>query len=136
MSPTDPTELSDGAYDDPDDAAAARPSRAPWIILFLLALAAGGGASYYLWTLLQKARADAAGLAAVTAEKADLAQRLEKIEAEKADLLALRNELSLQVQSKEEELAKLQGTYEELEAKMKEEIAKGDIRLSRAGGRI
>jgi chemotaxis protein MotB len=72
----------------------------------------------------------------VSAEQAELAQRLEKLEAEKADLLALRNELSVQVQAKEEELAKLQGTYQELEAKMKEEIAKGDVRLSQAGGRI
>lgn len=137
MSKNDPTELSEGAYQDvSDDAAAIRPRRAPWIILFLLALAAGGGGCYYLWTLLQRARADAGNLAALTAEKADLAQRLEKMEAEKADLLALRNELSLQVQSKEEELAKLQGTYQELEAKMKDEIAKGDIRLSQAGGRI
>ena len=58
------------------------------------------------------------------------------MEAEKADLLALRNELSVQVAAKDEELQKLQGTYQELESKMKEEIAKGDIRLSQAGGRI
>jgi chemotaxis protein MotB len=58
------------------------------------------------------------------------------MEAEKADLLALRNELSLQVQAKEDEIQKLQGTYQELEAKMKEEISKGDVRLSQAGGRI
>jgi chemotaxis protein MotB len=58
------------------------------------------------------------------------------METERADLLALRNELSVQVQAKEEELQRLQGTYQELESKMKEEIAKGDIRLSQSGGRI
>jgi chemotaxis protein MotB len=103
----------------------ARRSRAPWL-LFVLALAGGAAASLFLWTRLERA----------LAENADLAQRLERMEAEKADLLTLRNELSVQVQAKEEELAKLQGTYEDLETKMKEEIEKGDVRLSQAGGRI
>ncbi len=134
MSPQEPTEMGDNEpYDDvSDDVRSIRPSRAPWFLL-LLALLGGGAAGYWLWARAEAARAEAAQAAA---EKAELAQRLEKMEAEKADLLALRNELSLQVQSKEEELAKLQGTYLELESKMKEEIAKGDVRLSQSGGRI
>src|SRR5574341_2221161 len=124
----------------------AKPSKTPWV-LFVLALLAGAGASVFLLTRLDKARteASAAGAKLVDANakleeartgRAEVAQRLEKMEAEKADLLALKNELSLQVEAKDEEIAKLQGTYQELEAKMKEEIAKGDIRLSQAGGRI
>jgi chemotaxis protein MotB len=105
-----------------------RPKRAPWVLL-LLAILAGAGAALFLWLRLQAARAEAA-------TAGELAQRVERMEAEKADLLALRNELSLQVQAKEDEIQKLQGTYQELEAKMKEEIAKGDVRLSQAGGRI
>jgi chemotaxis protein MotB len=119
--------------------AALKPSRTPWV-LFVLASLAGLGGAAYLFMQGQRARSELevvrASLEAAKAERTDFAQRLEKMEAEKADLLALRNELSLQVQAKDEELAKLQGTYQELEAKMKEEIAKGDIRLSQSGGRI
>jgi chemotaxis protein MotB len=111
----------------------------PWV-LFAVALLAGAGASVYLVTRWQAARLEAsaarAAADAAQAERADLAQRLAGLEAEKADLLALKNELSVEVEAKEEELSKLQGTYQELEAKMKEEIAKGDVRLSQSGGRI
>ncbi len=102
-----------------------RRSRAPWYLLLLTVLGSAGGVLWLLWRLHE-----AHGAAA------DLQQRLQKMETEKADLLALKSQLSLQVQTKDEELAKLQGTYLELEAKMKEEIAQGDVRLSQSGGRI
>lgn len=118
---------------------ASRPSPMPWV-LFALALLGGVGAAAFLWMKLAGARLEAAAateaLERGKAERTELAQRVEKLEADRADLLTLRNELSVQVQAKEEELAKLQGTYKELEAKMKEEIAKGDVRLSQTGGRI
>ncbi len=124
----------------------AKPSKTPWV-LFILALLAGAGASVFLLTRLDVARTDAAAATAqlvdanarlgeARTERAEVAQRLEKMEAEKSDLLALKNELSLQVQAKDEEITKLQGTYQELEQKMQEEIKKGDIRLSQSGGRI
>ncbi|HUL59313.1 MAG TPA: OmpA family protein [Anaeromyxobacteraceae bacterium] len=124
----------------------ARPSRTPWI-LFVLALAAGGGAAFWLLQRLDRARSDFAAsqsqlvdartqLDRARTERAELDQRLEKMESEKADLLALKNDLSRDVQAKEEELAKLKGTYDELQDKMKAEIAKGDVRLSQSGGRI
>ncbi len=99
--------------------------RAPWVLL-LLALVAGAAAAGYLWTRLQAAQGDAG---AAQAREKELAARVQKMEAD-------RNELSLQVQAKDEELQKLQGTYRELEAKMKEEIAKGDVFLSQSNGRI
>jgi chemotaxis protein MotB len=118
---------------------AGRPSPMPWV-LFGIAILGGVAAAVFLWMRLAGARLEAAAateaLERGKAERAELAQRLEKLESERSDLLALRNELSVQVQAKEEELAKLQGTYRELEAKMKDEIAKGDVRLSQAGGRI
>jgi chemotaxis protein MotB len=116
-----------------------RPSVWPWVVAGLAVIAGGAGA-VLLWTRLQSSDAETvrakAALDVATTEKSQLAQRLEKVEAERADLLTLKNELSSQVQAKQEELQKLQGTYNELEAKMKEEIAKGDVRLSQAGGRI
>jgi chemotaxis protein MotB len=124
----------------------AKPSKTPWV-LFVLALLAGGGASIYLLTRLDRARTDASAANAQLVDantrldearttRAEIQQRLEKMEADKSDLLTLKNELSLQVQAKDEEIAKLQGTYQELEQKMQEEIKKGDIRLSQVGGRI
>ncbi len=109
-----------------------RRSVAPWVLLGLV-LIGGAAAAVLLWMRAEGARAQAD---AARAELAALSQQLEKAQNEKADLLALRNELSVQVQAKADELQKLQGTYQELEAKMKDEIAKGDIRLSQAGGRI
>ena len=109
-----------------------RGSIAPWI-LFGLAVIGGGAAAVLLW---MRSEAALAQTSAAKAEAENLARQLEAAQNEKADLLALRNELSVQVQAKEDEIQKLQGTYQELEAKMKEEIAKGDIRLSQSGGRI
>jgi chemotaxis protein MotB len=130
----DQTELYEDA-----DLIPPRPSVLPWVVAGL-AVIAGAAAGVLLWMRVAAAQAEAeaakAALERATAEQAQVAQRLEKAESEKADLLALRNELSLQVAAKEEELAKLQGTFRELETKMQEEIAKGDIRLSQAGGRI
>ena len=113
---------------DEDYTAIKRPSRAPWVLLGLV-FVAGVAAALVLWLRLQAAEERAKA-------QADLTQRVEKAEAEKAELVTLRNELSLQVQAKEEEIQKLQGTYQELESKMKEEIAKGDVFLSQSGGRI
>lgn len=124
----------------------ARPSRTPWV-LFVLALATGVAVAFWLLVRLDRARTDYAGaqselvdaraqLEKARGDRAELDQRLERIESEKADLLALKNELSRDVQSKDEELARLKGTYDELQEKMKAEIAKGDVRLSRAGGRL
>jgi chemotaxis protein MotB len=129
------TELTDtGAF-----VAETRSKTTPWV-LFSLALLAGAGAAVLLWTRMESARLDASAarreLVAAERERTEMAQRLERAEAEKAELVALRNELTGQVKARDEELAKLQGTYQELEAKMKEEIAKGDVRLSQAGGRI
>jgi chemotaxis protein MotB len=109
-----------------------RRSIAPWILLGL-ALIGGAAGAVLLWMRAEAARAQ---VEVAKAEVANLSRQLEAAHNEKADLLALRNELSVQVQAKEEELQKLQGTYRELEEKMKEEIGKGDVRLSQAGGRI
>jgi chemotaxis protein MotB len=111
----------------------------PWVLVGV-SLLCGAGAALWFYGRERAARLEtAAALGAAEAahlERADLAQRLERLEAEKADLLALKNELSVEVEAKEEELSRLQGTYRELETKMKEEIAKGDVRLSQSGGRI
>ncbi len=124
----------------------ARPSRLPWV-LFVLALLAGAATAVFLLYRLDAARTAAGSataekldaqekLAQLRTSRAELEQRLERLEAEKSDLLALKNELASNVQAKEEELAKLKGTYDELHEKMKAEIAKGEVRLSQAGGRL
>lgn len=124
----------------------ARPSRLPWI-LFVLALIAGAATAVFLLHRLDAARSGAAASTAsmldaqekmgqLRASRAELEQRLERLEGEKSDLEALKNELARDVQAKGEELAKLKGTYDELKEKMKAEIAKGEIRLSQAGGRL
>ena len=114
-------------------------SNGPWIMAFLaLAGAAGGG--YWLHQGRQNARQDAAAAQqkarAAEDEKAELAQKLEKLESEKAELAKEKEDLSKDVQAKTGELAALKGTYDKLEEKMKDEIDKGDIRLSQSGGKL
>ncbi|HMF42472.1 MAG TPA: flagellar motor protein MotB [Polyangia bacterium] len=114
-------------------------SNGPWVVAFLaLAGAAAGG--YYLHQGRQHARQDADAATrraqAAEAEKTDLAGKVEKLESEKAELAKDKEELSKDVQAKTGELEQLKGTYDKLEDKMKDEIAKGDIRLSQSGGRL
>lgn len=110
----------------------AKPSRTPWI-LFVLALIGGAAASIFLLTRLDRARSESS---VAGAELLNIRAQLDEARIGRAESERLRNELSLQVAAKDEEIAKLQGTYDELEKKMEEEIKKGDIRLSQSGGRL
>jgi len=114
-------------------------SNGPWIVAFL-ALAGAGAGGYMLYQGRQHAREDATAATqrAQTAEEAktELTQKVEKLEAEKIELAAAKDELSKDVQAKTGELEQLKGTYDKLEDKMKDEIAKGDIRLSQSGGKL
>jgi len=114
-------------------------SNGPWIVAFL-ALAGAGAGGYMLYQGRQHAREDATAATqrAQAAEdaKTELAQKVEKLEAEKIELATAKEELSKDVQAKAGELEQLKGTYDKLEDKMKDEIAKGDIRLSQSGGRL
>ena len=114
-------------------------SNGPWIMAFLaLAGAAGGG--YWLHQGRQNARQDATAAtqraAAAEEAKTELAQKVEKLEAEKTELATAKDELSKDVQAKTGELAALKGTFDNLQEKMKDEIAQGDIRLSQSGGKL
>jgi len=114
-------------------------SNGPWVVAFL-ALAGLGAGGYYLHQGRQHARQDADTATrraqAAEAEKTELAQKVEKLESEKTELAKDKEELSKDVQAKAGELEQLKGTYDKLEDKMKDEIAKGDIRLSQSGGRL
>jgi len=114
-------------------------SNGPWFVAFLaLAGAAGGG--YYLHQGRQHAREDAAAATqraqAAEEAKTELTAKVEKLETEKTELATAKEELSKDVQAKTGELEQLKGTYNQLEDKMKDEIAKGDIKLSQSGGRL
>lgn len=59
-----------------------------------------------------------------------------KLATEKQQLTTEKDQLSQTVQEQEAELAKLKATYDDLQDKMKAEIAEGAIKLSQAQGRI
>jgi chemotaxis protein MotB len=115
------------------------PSRAPWYLTMLTILGAGGG---YVWMNDQAGKdRQAAAEAKVKADaaetkRAELAPKIEKLEAEKAELVTAKEELERNVEAKTGELEQLKGTADKLQAQMKDEIAKGDIRLSESGGRL
>jgi chemotaxis protein MotB len=82
-------------------------------------------------------------LAAIDSEKSQLSNQLSQISTERDQLSTERDQLSTErdqlsqaVQEKDAELARLKATYQDLEEKMKAEIADGEIRLSQAEGRI
>ncbi|HYH94698.1 flagellar motor protein MotB [Hyalangium sp.] len=125
----------------------------PWLITVLVVLLAGvlgwfgQGAYRALQTRAEAADAEAlmAHERAKAAEQAqkELEAKLEAIDSEKSQLSTQLNQLSTErdqlsqvVQEKDAELARLKATYQDLEEKMKSEIADGEIRLSQAGGRI
>ena len=129
---------------DTDVARALRPpSKAPWMLVGLLG-AVGAGGGYHFYNELQGARSETraateqavANVAAATAAQKELTDKVEKLEGEKAELASAKEELSKEVEAKSGELAELKGTYDKLEDKMKDEIAKGDISLSQDGGRL
>ena len=128
---------------DPNLARALKPpSQAPWV-LTVLALFAGGGGAAYMWTEAGKAKTEAAAAevrakAAETkrAELAPLPEKVEKLEAENADLKTAKEALARDVEAKTGELEQLKGTADKLQAQMKDEIAKGDIHLTESGGRL
>jgi len=119
------------------------PSKAPWVLVVVVVAGAGFG-GYRLYQELEKAKNEARvatqktaadGAAATTAQK-ELTDKVEKLEAENAELTSAKVDLSKQVEAKSGELAQLKGTYDKLEERMKDEIAKGDISLSQDGGRL
>jgi chemotaxis protein MotB len=119
------------------------PSKAPWVLVgFLVVAAAYGG--YRFYQELEKAKGEtsaaiqkgAADVAAATATQKELSDKVDKLEAENTELTSAKADLSKEVAAKSGELAQLKGTYDKLEEKMKDEIAKGDISLSQDGGRL
>ena len=132
---------------DQDLARALRPpSPLPWVLLALVMAGAVGGAA---WFNDQRGKADAAlhaseqKAAATEAERAKLAERITALEAEKgtlenqkAELLSANESLARDVEEKVDELALLNGTANGLQEQLKEEIAKGDVRVAEAGGKL
>jgi chemotaxis protein MotB len=125
---------------DPNLARALKPpSNAPWVLVFLTLAGAGVGGAY-LWSEMGKTKAQVAeataAAAAAEAKRAEVAPKVEKLEAEKAELMTAKAELERNVEAKTGELEQLKGTADKLQAQMKDEIAKGDVRLSESGGKL
>lgn len=123
-----------------------RPSRTPWLLLFVVLLA-GAGAAYLGRELLESERSRAAAAQKSSDDAAarlrtaeENAQKLEEkvaaLEQENARLGERAASLSGELEQTEEELSRLKDTYDSLEEKMKAEIRRGDIALSRANGKI
>ncbi len=121
---------------------AKKSSAAPWVVT-LLALCAAGGAGYFAMAQHEKrgelqASIDALRPRASDAEAKvkDLQAKLDATEAERAQLAAAKDALSKDVASKDEELAKLKSTENELKDKLKSELSSGDVSLTEDGGKL
>jgi chemotaxis protein MotB len=122
------------------------PSRLPWVLLVMVTGVAGtvayrlyhdgAAASAAATAAGAKVIATQAAVEAAQKEQQQQQQKIEKLESEKAELTTARDELARDVEAKTGELAELKGTYDKLEERMKDEIDKGDIRLSQSGGKL
>jgi chemotaxis protein MotB len=118
------------------------PSRAPWV-LAIVAILAAGGAGYYAMTQRKELagtdqeRRDLMGKVRESDNKArELQKRVEQLENDNAALTRSKDELSKDVAAKEEELAKLKGTADQLRDKLKAELKGGDVSLEQTGGKL
>jgi len=114
-------------------------SKLPWFLLVLVLGGVGYG-GYLGWKERSRlmAEASAATVAAAKAEalRKQAEEKLAALEAEKSEAVAARDALAKSVEAKSSELAELKGTYNQLQEKMKEEIAHGDIQLTQSGGKL
>lgn len=125
----------------------------PWLVTALVVLLAGGvlylanRSSQQAQALAEQARQSAEEFSRrareAEAARQELAEKLAAAEAERTRLATEKEQLSSEkaqlsqtVQEQEAELAKLKATYDDLQDKMKAEIANGAIRLSQVEGRI
>jgi chemotaxis protein MotB len=118
----------------------------PWVLLVLVLLGAGALAWWLneqlhakqneLAAAQEKSQQSLLKLGAVEATNAELTTQLERAKTENSELASAKEELSRDVAEKSDELAKLKSTYDTLHDKMKSEIAKGDIQLVQAGGKL
>lgn len=118
----------------------------PWLVTALVAVLAG--LVLYLAHRNTTAADAAAVAAAARASEAEAAQalletKLAALEAERAKLASEKDQLNTEktqlsqtVQEQEAELSRLKATFEDLQDKMKKEIAEGAIRLTQNGGRL
>jgi chemotaxis protein MotB len=115
------------------------PSRVPLVVLVVALLGVGaGGIALIRQHVKANALAEDAGqqLKAAQTKIAALETQRAQLEAEKEELEAAKLELSRSVQVKEGELVELKGTYDQIQDKLKAEIAHGDIRLEQTGGKL
>ena len=127
-------------YVDPNLARALRPpSQMPWVLTLLVIAGAGGGAAW-MWGEMGKSKAAAAEAStradAAEAKRAALAPQVEKLTADNAELTTAKEALARDVEAKTGELAQLKGTADKLQEQMRDEISKGDVRLTESGGKL
>lgn len=119
-----------------------KPAKGPWL-LTVVALAAAGGAGWFATSEHDKRELVSGELATLRtraseadAKQKDLSTRLEAAENERLALAAAKEELSKNVQLKDEELQKLKATQDQLQDKLKAELKSGDVILTNDGGRL
>jgi chemotaxis protein MotB len=121
---------------------ASKSSSTPWV-LTVVALGLAGGAGWLAWdthgkssSLTEKATAADSRAVAAESKQKELQAKLDAVQADRDALATAKEDLSKSVASKDEELAKLKGTYDQLQDKLKSELKSGEISLSADGGKL
>lgn len=110
--------------------------RSPYGVLLVLVLVAAGFGAHWGWKERQRLLGELGKATQDQQAMRALEGRVSTLGAEKAALLAEREALQKNVQEKESALAALKKTHDEIQEKLKAEIATGDIALTQSGGRL
>jgi chemotaxis protein MotB len=120
-----------------------RPSRSvkrtswlAWVLLLFALSAAGAFVVLVHWPLVHTAKEQASKLAQARDENAKLSSRVVELDRERTELEAAAASLKSTVEQKDEALAELTKTQEELAQKLQAEIQKGDVLIKQREGEL
>jgi chemotaxis protein MotB len=107
----------------------------PWV-LCILGLAAAAGAGYVAYNERKTRESEADKRVALSTQVKDAETKMRDLNARLETLESERTALTKDVASKDEELNKLKGTYDQLQDRLKSELKSGDVQLTQSGGKL
>ncbi len=106
-----------------------------WLVA-VLGLAAGAVGGYFYFQEKGQREVEAEKRVTLTGQVKEAETRMRDLNTRLETLESERSALSKDVASKDEELSKLKGTYDQLQDRLKSELKSGDVQLTQSGGKL
>ena len=120
----------------PDNAASGGGSLLPWVLVFLLLVAAGAAFTFVALPMQEELTNSRKSLVDLNGAVTQLHAQVATLEANRATLQQARDNLAAEVDAKEQDLQNLQQTQEELAQKLSREVEAGDVAIRREKGEL